>query len=1642
MVVSPSLLGQTVFDGFTVTAGNADSLAPQNMGGGVFVASSAALTIANCTFIGNSAFSGGGVGIQLGAPKLINCVFQGNSATASGGGLANSQAGSTVVNCTFVGNTAPLGGAIYTASTPQATFVNCTVVANAATTGGGVMGGPVALVNSIVRDNTAIVDPQLTASGATVTYSNIQGGWPGTGNIDADPLFVRNPSPGADGAWGTADDDYGDLRIGAFSPVVDAGNNTAVPSGVVADPDGNPRFADVATAPDTGSGTAPIVDIGAYEAVPLLSASAGGPYVVIQGQSIALNAHGASNVAGELQYAWEWSGDGLYDEASGSAADFDSSGRALFTPITVWLRVTDASAASIVAQTTITVVPPVLHVDANATGAGNGGSWEDAITDLAPALNQAIAGQEIRVAGGTYKPTTSKVRTVSFVLKNGVTLRGGYGGLGAVDPDARNATAHPSILSGDIGNPIDSSDNSYHVVLAIAVDETAVLDGFLITGGTATGTGQNSNGGGMYISRAAPTLINCAFLANAAASSGGGLYVTSARPLLVNCAFVGNSSSLNGGAMGVAVASAPRLINCTFTENNAVRFGGAIDSESSSPTLTNCILWNNTAFYGSQVRSGAGAVTVEYSDVQGGWTGIGNIDADPLFARAPSPGPDGQWGSADDDFGDLRIAPCSPAVDAGDTSAVPSGIITDLAGEGRFIDVPTSAHSGSGAAPMVDLGAYEAVPALAASAGGPYTVIQGQTLALLGLGASDVAGELQYAWEWSGDGLFDEAAGAAPAFPTIGWPLFTPIPLSLRVTDSAARTITSSTSVTVVPPVVYVDASAAGANTGQSWDDAATSLAAVLSAAIPGQQIRVAKGTYKPTTTASRSASFALKSGVALLGGYAGAGAPDPDVRDSALYPSVLSGDIGTPGNTSDNSYHVLTASGVDDSAVLDGFVITGGKADGPAFHINGGGMYAYSASATLINVVFRRNSASSGGGLYASLSPLSLAGCAFQGNTATRGAGLYIDIAAPRLANCTFSGNLAAASGGGLYNASGSSPVLTNCTFAMNVVSQGSGSGGAVYNTATAALTNCILWGNSATNGPQIQQVGSSAAIAVAYSAIQGGYTGAGNISADPRFVRNPSRGTDGVWGTADDDYGDLRLQPNSPCIDAGNNAALPADTLDLDRDGDTAEPIPFDLAGGPRRWDFPAVPDTGNGTAPVVDMGAYEATGLIVQGTSAADHLYLRLDPGGATVQMWLNADPSGPPTNTAPLDTPSPIGFAGGGADDTLTIDASNGNPVPASGIFFDGAGTGRIRLLGTSGADDLSAQAGRLTLNGNPIAHAGVGACVLESTGPAIALGSLSIADATIALAPGGKVLVTEALSITGSGRLNLADNDLIVGMASLPAVQALIRSGYNNGSWNGPGIISDLLGTDKALGYAAGNDPAIAHLGGQLNGQPFGPGSVIVKYTYFADGNLDGQVDVVDLGILATHWQGEGRTWTSADFNYSPDGKVDVVELGMLATNWQKGAGSPLGLPLDVSAFGLASAGDELEPVPPAPQVRIAAGRKVGMLSSGIGAIDFGTVFVSSQKPGPQRTFRVSNNGDDVLTLRLRKLPKGFTLLEPLERTLMPGESDTFTVQMSRKAPARHARALIRIDTNDATQARFDIPITGVVRPTSAAARRG
>ena len=352
--------------------------------------------------------------------------------------------------------------------------------------------------------------------------------------------------------------------------------------------------------------------------------------------------------------------------------------------------------------------------------------------------------------------------------------------------------------------------------------------------------------------------------------------------------------------------------------------------------------------------------------------------------------------------------------------------------------------------------------------------------------------------------------------------------------------------------VWHVDADAPGANTGRDWFNAFNDLQEALEAAAPGDEIKVAEGTYKPDeggsqTPGDRNATFELIDDVVIKGGYGGYGEPEPDARDVAAYETILSGDIGTPGDNSDNSYHVLNGSSADETTLLDGFTITGGKAEGNNPTGQGGGIYMGFGNPTLINCTFIHNTAIRGGAVSnpssSSQNP-SFIKCKFIGNSANAGGAIESQGGAPTFTNCVFSGN-ASESGGGLFNMGSSNAALVNCTLSGNSAVS---SGGGIYNswaTASVEVLNCILWGNtdSSGSGETAQITNSDGTIILNYTCVQGlsgGLGGTGNIGDDPWFV--DADGADDVIGTEDDD---VHLMEDSPCIDAGHPAV---EYLDVD--------------------------------------------------------------------------------------------------------------------------------------------------------------------------------------------------------------------------------------------------------------------------------------------------------------------------------------------------------------------------------------------------------------------------------------------------------------------------------------------------------------
>lgn len=283
IIVAAAVTRSTVIDGVTIARAHASGLTQslQDVGGGLLVLD-ASPTFRRCLFLDLQAGTrGAAVHIASGAPLFAHCRFVGNQTTvtqsANNLGGAVYYAGTTTdpaepifVNCLFVGNRAGVGnggagGALYGDSFGHAVLINCTLLHNRADTLTGGVFGASTVINSVLYGNQDRNGFELTAQLrglAEASYSLIQGGWPGTGILNANPLFL-DPL-GADGVAGTIDDN---ATLQSGSPCIDAGDNLAWPDHVVAvDLNGFARFVNDPAAADTGRppGVA-LSDLGAYE---------------------------------------------------------------------------------------------------------------------------------------------------------------------------------------------------------------------------------------------------------------------------------------------------------------------------------------------------------------------------------------------------------------------------------------------------------------------------------------------------------------------------------------------------------------------------------------------------------------------------------------------------------------------------------------------------------------------------------------------------------------------------------------------------------------------------------------------------------------------------------------------------------------------------------------------------------------------------------------------------------------------------------------------------------------------------------------------------------------------------------------------------------------------------------------------------------------------------------------------------------------------------------------------------------------------------------------------------------------------------------------------------------------------------------
>jgi len=428
--------------------------------------------------------------------------------------------------------------------------------------------------------------------------------------------------------------------------------------------------------------------------------------------------------------------------------------------------------------------------------------------------------------------------------------------------------------------------------------------------------------------------------------------------------------------------------------------------------------------------------------------------------------------------------------------------------------------------------------------------------------------------------------------------------VTFTVSDDCENISECTADVTVSPQVVggvlFVNYAADGADDGTSWSNAFTDLSRALSRAACANmavEVWVAQGTYRPDSgTGDRGKSFVLRSNIRLYGGFVG-NETSLEQRDPKYNQTVLSGELGQPG-ISDNSIHILLANQVAAGAVLDGFTITGGNANIAPTSAEAGALLMIGSSPTIRNCKFHDNRAVLTGGAIECRfgSHPTIENCRFTGNTAATGGALRASSdSQPIVRNCLFSGNTATlggavehgadswptyvncvfaynwADGGGAIANTGANSIFINCTIYENTAGASRG-GGIRSNGGNQSLVNCIVWNNtdSGNNVTQAQIIDFVATTTVTYSCIQDAVPGDGLIpfggAANHNIDLNPHVNT-----PPHDEYS---LKPESPCIDAGSNAAVPAG-------------ITTDFAGNQR------IVDGDFNEVSTVDMGAVEFQG-----------------------------------------------------------------------------------------------------------------------------------------------------------------------------------------------------------------------------------------------------------------------------------------------------------------------------------------------------------------------------------------------------------------------------------------------------------------
>ncbi|MEL7118969.1 MAG: hypothetical protein AAFO07_05995, partial [Bacteroidota bacterium] len=1126
--------------------------------------------------------NGGGMLIIDGAPTISNCVFFGNNAFFDGGGVAGENASPIVSNCTFLGNSAgTFGGGFYNEAGGTPMVSGGTFENNEAFLGGGMatnsseptVSNTLFTKNDVGQSGGGLYigeDSDLTITGSQFieNTTEVQGG--GLCNFDSDMTvddctFTDNTSFGG-GGINTVVSQFAPMGVSAFAKIT----NSTFTRNIARSGNGNSGVGGginvAAFEPDVAPSNAEILNCDFIEN----EAVFGGAISKIRVQSTTktMDCTINSNTA-------EFGGGIYIDNSETTVADNTFSGNAA-TRDGGGMFITSDNNSSILrcafTENTAEEGGGIHNNSANPTltelgffgnmASISGGGIFNRDSDPSITLNVFEDNRAPEGAGMFNESSSPSVLRSLFLFNTATTFGGGMSNTMSSGPEITECEFNGNMAEDGAGISNNRSEP-------------------IISKSSFINNDANTNGGGIYNERSSPEIINSSFKGNQA-TNGAGIYNDGfSRPQSTNLVVTGNSASENGGGM-YNLSSSQGITNCTFSGNAAgIDGGGIYNGPATFPFIFNVIIWNNQAngnsgstsasmFNGTNASALVSNSIIENSrDVNDIWQGAlgidqaGNKDIDPQFIQDVDPT------NAPTTEGNVRLQITSPAINMGTNTA---DLNANSVGDKTIADVAED----NGCSPRilqttVDIGAFE-----------------------------------------------------KPGCPT-------------GLSDQ----------------IVYVNQAVATPGDGSSWDNAFNHLQDALVLACECSEITqvwVAQGTYFPDLGGiydnnDRSSTFDLCNNVALYGGFDGTESMLSE-RDFENNVTILSGDIdgdddafepevdsdsntGTLSQTDhingNNAYHVVTGSGTDNTALIDGFTITAGNADGSSLNDSGAGMRTINGSPTIINSVFSGNTAGSSGGgmLNANGSSPTIINSVFSGNTADAdGGGMRNFVnSSPTIINSVFSGNTAnSGGGGGLSNQSNSSPTIVNSIFSGNTTIF-TGGGMLNFNGSSPTIINSVFSGNTAlSDGGGMFNVGSASpqiSNTIIWNNQENGSTTAIGASIDnfdtgsiPEISNSiiANSGGSGSWNTAlgqDDDEnkdvnpdfidpidpinaptndGDFRLSIGSMAIDMGDNSVVTSPPF-LEND----QNVIIDLAGNARILD---------GT---VDIGAYEGGTLPCDETPA---------------------------------------------------------------------------------------------------------------------------------------------------------------------------------------------------------------------------------------------------------------------------------------------------------------------------------------------------------------------------------------------------------------------------------------------------------